>query len=54
LRLKKQPILHKKPQKIFQYWKKTGHMNGTGNVICLVNDMIPAERKNVYVPVMLI
>jgi predicted AAA+ superfamily ATPase len=38
----------------FSVLEKTGLKIGTGNVICLVNDIIPADRKNFYVPVSLI
>ncbi len=40
--------------KNFNVLEKTGHKVGAGNVICMINEIIPADRMNYYVPVSLI
>lgn len=38
----------------FSVLEKTGRQVGTGNVICLCNDIIPIDKNNYFVPVWLI
>ena len=54
IEIKKTANPSQKYTKNFSVLEKTGQKTGTGNVICLVNDILPADRKNFFVPVSLI
>lgn len=54
IEIKKSANPKKDAIKHFKVLEKTGKEIGTGNVICLSNDLIPIDKKNYFVPVWLV